>query len=188
MSTFMFGPWAIRPSEIFFTSKYSLGLVNLKPITNTIASRKPKYKQWINFQPDVDLLVMPRRVVVRFADLTSDEVADLFQSVQTIGRVLEREYRGESLTIAVQDGPSAGQTVAHVHVHVIARRKGDYADNDRIYADMDKSEKDAAKELAKESKPQGVDFEDRKSRTQEEMAQESAKLRPFFTQYEDIWP
>jgi diadenosine tetraphosphate (Ap4A) HIT family hydrolase len=32
-----------------------------------------------------------------------------------------------------QDGPQAGQTVAHVHIHVIPRKKGDFENNDEIY-------------------------------------------------------
>lgn len=47
----------------------------------------------------------------RFADLTQPEVADMFACVQKISGVLESEYQAKSLTIAVQDGEDAGQTV-----------------------------------------------------------------------------
>lgn len=49
-------------------------------------------------------LVITRRPVKRFTEMTSDEVSDLFQSAQIIGRVIEQEYRAESLTMAVQVG------------------------------------------------------------------------------------
>ena len=35
--------------------------------------------------------------------------------------------------ITYQDGPQAGQTVPHVHIHVIPRKKGDFEKNDEIY-------------------------------------------------------
>jgi hypothetical protein len=35
--------------------------------------------------------------------------------------------------VIYQDGPQAGQTVAHVHIHLIPRRKGDFEKNDEIY-------------------------------------------------------
>jgi hypothetical protein len=35
--------------------------------------------------------------------------------------------------ITCQDGPQAGQTVAHVHIHLIPRKKGDFEKNDEIY-------------------------------------------------------
>jgi bis(5'-adenosyl)-triphosphatase len=57
------------------------------------------------------VLVVPARVVRRFADLTGEEVADLFHSVQAVGRVVEAVYQGTSLSIVVQDGPEAGQTI-----------------------------------------------------------------------------
>lgn len=59
-------------SQIFFRSRRSLGLVNLKPIV-------PGH-----------VLVIPRRVVPRLADLEEEEVSDLFLSVQTVTRVLVR--------------------------------------------------------------------------------------------------
>lgn len=32
-----------------------------------------------------------------------------------------------------QDGPEAGQTVPHVHIHIIPRKAGDFDNNDEIY-------------------------------------------------------
>lgn len=56
-------------------------------------------------------MVITRRIVPRFADMTSDEASDLILSAQKIGKVIEKEYDGSSLTLAMQDGPQAGQTV-----------------------------------------------------------------------------
>ena len=81
---FKFGPWPINSSEIFYATKLSFGLVNLKPVV-------PGH-----------VLVIPRRLVKRFEDLTKDEVCDMFLSAQTIGNVVERKYGGESLTITIQ--------------------------------------------------------------------------------------
>ena len=43
--------------------------------------------------------------------MTSDEATDMILSAQTIGKVIEKEYDASSLTMAMQDGPQAGQTV-----------------------------------------------------------------------------
>ena len=37
----------------------------------------------------------------------------------------------------LQDGPAAGQSVPHVHVHVLPRKKGDFANNDEVYDAID---------------------------------------------------
>ncbi|KAM9593176.1 bis(5'-adenosyl)-triphosphatase isoform 2-T2 [Trichechus inunguis] len=80
-----------------------------------------------------DVLVCPLRPVERFHDLRPDEVADLFQATQRVGTVVEQYFQGTSLTFAIQDGPEAGQTVKHVHVHVLPRKAGDFSRNDSIY-------------------------------------------------------
>ncbi|KAJ3182886.1 hypothetical protein HDU85_002489 [Gaertneriomyces sp. JEL0708] len=168
MKTFQFGPWPIHASEVFFTSRLSLGLVNYKPIV-------PGH-----------LLVIPRRVVARYQDLTPEEISDMFLSAQKIGKVAEKQYDGEALTMSIQDGPAAGQTVAHVHIHIIPRKKGDWANNDDIYTAIDESEKDMSQQFEKEAPTKRVDNEERKPRTQEDMAEEAASLRQLFDQFEDV--
>lgn len=36
-------------------------------------------------------------------------------------------------SVVIQDGPQAGQTVPHVHIHVLPRKAGDFEKNDEIY-------------------------------------------------------
>jgi DNA-binding XRE family transcriptional regulator len=48
------------------------------------------------------VLVSPLRVVRRFADLTLDEVADMWGLAQRVGRALEPHFKAESLTLAIQ--------------------------------------------------------------------------------------
>ena len=80
----LFGPWPIAAAEIFYSTRYTFATVNLKPIV-------PGH-----------VLVVPKRVVQRFQDLTPEEVSDLFLSTQKVGSVIEKRYQGESLTIAIQ--------------------------------------------------------------------------------------
>ncbi len=80
-----------------------------------------------------DVLVSPLRPAKRFADLTPGEVSDLFLCVHKIAPVLQGMHGSSSLTIALQDGKDAGQTVEHVHVHILPRQQGDFARNDDIY-------------------------------------------------------
>ncbi|OEL15612.1 Bifunctional bis(5'-adenosyl)-triphosphatase/adenylylsulfatase FHIT, partial [Dichanthelium oligosanthes] len=71
--------------------------------------------------------------VKRFADLSADETSDLWVTAKKVGVHLEQNNKASSLTFAIQDGPQAGQTVPHVHIHVIPRKKGDFEKNDEIY-------------------------------------------------------
>ncbi|KAG0058566.1 hypothetical protein BGZ89_001168 [Linnemannia elongata] len=161
-TVYKFGPHTISAGQVFLKTQYSLGLVNLKPI-------------------------LPRNVP-RFLDLSPEEVSDMFQSAQRIGKVIEKEYDATSLTIACQDGPAAGQTVPHCHVHVIPRRLGDFVNNDDIYekitahsSELLKHPERVATVLSNTVANKGVDNEDRLPRTEEEMAQEAARLESLLS-------
>lgn len=122
-------------TKVFLTTPHSFALVNLKPLL-------PGH-----------VLVCPSQPHRRLTDLSLPEVTDLFATVQRVQRMLARHYfpspseekqqkqqqptaagqsgpssspasPGGSFNIAVQDGPEAGQTVAHVHVHIIPRVRG----------------------------------------------------------------
>nr|CAB3488905.1 unnamed protein product [Digitaria exilis] len=71
------------------------------------------------------------------------------------------------------DGPQAGQTVPHVHIHVIPRKKGDFEKNDEIYDAIDVKEKELKEKL-------DLDIE-RKDRSMEEMAHEANEYRALFS-------
>ncbi|KAG0005179.1 hypothetical protein BGZ80_005497 [Entomortierella chlamydospora] len=97
--------------------------------------------------------------------------------------VIEKEYGGTSLTIACQDGPEAGQSVPHCHIHIIPRRLGDFANNDDIYNEITQNTKELLTKsdpAAEAERKAGVDNEERKPRSEQEMAQEAIRLASFF--------
>lgn len=159
---YLFGPWPIAASEVFVTSPLSFAFVNLKPVV-------PGH-----------VLISPKRVVARFSELSPEEVADLWSLAQRVGAAIEPHAGAHALTLAIQDGPAAGQTVPHVHVHVLPRRPGDFERNDQVYDELDAAAKDAAGAHAQRAgEPLDLDQE-RKPRTPEEMAAEAATLRTLF--------
>ncbi|NDC39221.1 MAG: HIT family protein [Proteobacteria bacterium] len=71
-------------------------------------------------------LVMPRRHVESFTDLSPEEVSALFSSGQLIATHLKTVLKNcEGITLSLADGVSAGQEVPHVHLHLIPRKQGD---------------------------------------------------------------
>lgn len=74
------------------------------------------------------VLVIPRRHVGRVLDLTDEEFHDLWYVARAQLRRLEG-YATAAYTIGVNDGVAAGQTVPHVHLHVIPRHLGDTAES-----------------------------------------------------------
>jgi len=68
-------------------------------------------------------LVVTRVHVDTFLDLQAERVGPLFQLVQRISRAVERGLSADGVFNAVNNRVS--QSVPHLHVHVIPRRKGD---------------------------------------------------------------
>lgn len=123
-------------------------------------------------------------MVPRVADLSPPETADLFLTVRRVGRMIERVYGATSLNIAIQDGVDAGQSVPHVHAHIIPRRRHDLSSTDEVYEKLDGEEGDLSKSLKEKAKEHEgrvmerlkVDNEERVARGSEEMEKEAAML------------
>src|SRR5262245_16299651 len=73
-------------------------------------------------------LVVPRRHIASLFDLPSEEQAALWKLVASVRGKLLAELKPDGFTVGVNDGPAAGQTLLHAHVHLIPRRTGDVAD------------------------------------------------------------
>lgn len=74
------------------------------------------------------LLIVPTRHIERVEQLSPGEWRSVFELVKDWAKELSAEPEIEGVNIGVNSGEAAGQTVAHAHVHVIPRRKGDCAD------------------------------------------------------------
>jgi diadenosine tetraphosphate (Ap4A) HIT family hydrolase len=74
------------------------------------------------------LLVVPKRHVASLFDLSDKEHAAIWRLVAQVRGKLASELQPDGFNIGVNDGPAAGQTVMHAHVHVIPRRAGDVPD------------------------------------------------------------
>jgi diadenosine tetraphosphate (Ap4A) HIT family hydrolase len=70
-------------------------------------------------------LVIPRRHVASFFDLTPEEVAACMGLIKEEKRRIDQEFNPDGYNIGVNVGAAAGQSIFHVHIHIIPRYKGD---------------------------------------------------------------
>ena len=70
-------------------------------------------------------LVIPKRHVASFFDLTQAEVAACMELINEEKKRIDKEFKPDGYNIGVNVGPAAGQSIFHVHIHVIPRYKGD---------------------------------------------------------------
>ncbi|KAI9785451.1 MAG: hypothetical protein M1835_003331 [Candelina submexicana] len=161
-----FGPFLVT-SQVFHLTPHSFALVNLKPLL-------PGH-----------VLISPRRKAPRISDLTPVELTDLFSTVQRVGRMVERVFSASALNIAIQDGAAAGQSVPHIHTHVIPRKAADLDERgggDVVYTLLEGQEGDVGRHLLEREVRDRPKFpavgkdEERRPRTEEVMRREAEWL------------
>ena len=140
----------IPANQVFLKSQHSFAFVNHRPVL-------PGH-----------VLISPLRNIKRLNELSSNEIADLFVVVQKVQKAIETEYNAKSSTVAIQDGPDAGQSIEHLHVHILPRKPSDFGgQTDQIYVDLQKHDK------AEHNKKYPI-------RSMDDMIKEALKLRQYF--------
>lgn len=73
-------------------------------------------------------LVIPKRHVGSFFETSQDEKLALLTLLELAKTELNKTHTPDSFNIGINDGPAAGQTVPHLHIHLIPRYRGDVND------------------------------------------------------------
>jgi diadenosine tetraphosphate (Ap4A) HIT family hydrolase len=73
-------------------------------------------------------LVIPLRHVGSFFDIENAERYALMALLDEAKRQLDKEFKPVGYNIGINDGAAAGQTVPHLHIHLIPRYEGDRED------------------------------------------------------------
>lgn len=73
-------------------------------------------------------LVIPKRHVGSFFDLAEAERIDLLRLLDRARDRVANEHNPAGYNIGINDGAAAGQTVPHLHIHLIPRYAGDAPD------------------------------------------------------------
>ena len=159
----IFSRFPIDRQTVFHATEWTFAFTNLKPVI-------PGH-----------VLISPIRIVDRLTHLTPIELSDLFSCAKSVGDALLRAHpHADSLTFTIQDGPSAGQSVKHLHIHVMPRWPSDRFNssnegNDAIYHAINKSDEHfSVPHCPKVDEPSMVE-----ARSKEQMIDESNVLKHF---------
>ena len=74
------------------------------------------------------MLFIPKRHVKDFFDITKEEREAIFDLIDEGKKLLDEKYSPDSYNVGINCGEHAGQTIMHVHVHLIPRYIGDMKD------------------------------------------------------------
>jgi len=87
------------------------------------------YALWDAFPlTDGHALIVPRRHVASWFDATPEEQSEMIGALSRVKEKIEAEYAPAGYNMGINDGEAAGQTVDHLHLHVIPRYEGDVED------------------------------------------------------------
>lgn len=73
-------------------------------------------------------LIVPRRHFASWADATEKERSALWTDIEVVRELVQKKYHPDGINIGINDGVAAGQTIMHLHVHIIPRYAGDVED------------------------------------------------------------
>jgi len=73
-------------------------------------------------------LIIPRRHVAEYFEATTEEKAAIWALVDEMKTILDEEHKPDGYNVGVNIGKAAGQSVPHIHIHMIPRYKGDMED------------------------------------------------------------
>lgn len=73
-------------------------------------------------------LIIPHRHIGSYFQTTADERKSIEAMLFKHRELIKNSSKVEDFNIGINDGPMAGQTVPHLHVHLIPRRSGDMED------------------------------------------------------------
>ncbi len=70
-------------------------------------------------------LIIPKRHTANYFDLTYDEQTDCILLLNSVKQIVQEKYNPDGFNVGININKVAGQTVPHMHIHLIPRYEGD---------------------------------------------------------------
>ena len=70
-------------------------------------------------------LIIPKRHTANYFDLSLEEQKDCIELLNLVKAIVQEKYNPTGFNVGININEAAGQTVPHVHIHLIPRYDGD---------------------------------------------------------------
>ena len=70
-------------------------------------------------------LIIPKRHTANYFDLSLEEQKDCIELLNRVKVIIQEKYNPAGFNVGININEAAGQTVPHVHIHLIPRYEGD---------------------------------------------------------------
>lgn len=77
----------------------------------------------VNPQAPVHALIIPKKKIMRIANAEEDDSETVGHLLLIAAKVARTEKLGDGFRIVINNGPDGGETVPHLHVHVLGGRQ-----------------------------------------------------------------
>lgn len=74
------------------------------------------------------ILIIPKRHFSSFFQAKEEEVLSIYNLLDQCKQILDREFKADGYNVGINIGKYAGQSIFHLHVHLIPRYQGDVED------------------------------------------------------------
>ncbi|NOX10109.1 MAG: HIT family protein [Gammaproteobacteria bacterium] len=87
------------------------------------------YARWSNYEVSKGhMLVVPFRHLAGYFEATDEEKAAIWALVDEGKGLIDQLHHPDGYNVGINIGEAAGQTIMHLHVHIMPRYKGDMED------------------------------------------------------------
>jgi len=93
------------PTEFIYEDEHCVAIKDINPLAPT------------------HVLVIPRKPIPRLVDADAEDQALLGHLMVVVGKVAQQLGVGEGFRLVVNNGEDGGQTVFHLHLHILAGRQ-----------------------------------------------------------------
>jgi bis(5'-adenosyl)-triphosphatase len=94
-------------SSVFYNRADNLAIYNIAPVL-------PGHS-----------LVIPRKHILSIAEFTDQELSEFFITARNTLKIIMKAFHSEAFDWSLQEKPEAGQTIEHLHLHIVPRIMGD---------------------------------------------------------------
>lgn len=93
------------------------------------------------------VMVLPKTHAETILDLPGNAIAPVFGAVKNVAALLQAKLKPDGFTIGINHGKVSGQTIDHLHIHIIPRWRGDSGGS--IHSVVDNPPKESFGEIRK---------------------------------------
>ncbi len=95
------------------------------------------------------VMVIPKKHRRRIMDLSEEELCEMVSFSREVMKLLSKAFDNDSFDWTIQEGEPAGQTITHLHLHLIPRKEGDLKDPGDWYPKLEQAKNSDSSEREK---------------------------------------